>query len=105
MNVTNQQERNSMKAVYIRRRIAVAVLLIALAVQAFALFKLVSKPAFECKPAEVRLGHQMIWNIADQYCSGDITLAAKKIMEDNNIEGKDLRGLLPSTVIIIKGGN
>jgi hypothetical protein len=64
-----------------------------------------AKPTFTCKPASVQVGHQMLWNIADIYCSGNITDAAKEIMEDNNIKGEDLNYLPPSTIIVIKGGN
>ena len=63
------------------------------------------KPTFVCKPAVLPLGDQILWNVADTYCSGHITDAAVYIMKTNNIEGKDLRQLLPSTIIVIKGGN
>ena len=68
-------------------------------------YAVLTAPTFTCTPAEVRLGHQMVWNVADIYCSGNITDAARYIMKTNNIEGKDLRHLLPSTIIVIKGGN
>lgn len=64
-----------------------------------------SQPTYTCQTASIQLGHQMIWNIARNNCKGHITDAARYIMKTNNIEGKDLRHLLPSTIIVIKGGN
>lgn len=104
MYTNNNRKDNPMRITYIKRRIAVVTIIIALAVQAFAMFKVMSQPEFTCQSTEVQVGHQMIWNIADKYCSGDITLAAKQIMKDNGITGEDLRTLSPSTIISIKGG-
>jgi hypothetical protein len=64
-----------------------------------------SKATFTCLPGQVIRGNNTLWNIADIYCSGNITDAAMYIMEENNIEGEDLNYLLPSTIIVIKGGN
>jgi hypothetical protein len=94
---------------YTKRRIMVALIITFISTASFFAVKAVgnflSAPTFTCIPGEVRLGHQMIWNIARDNCKGHITDAAKSIMKDNNIEGKDLRHLLPSTIIVIKGGN
>jgi hypothetical protein len=94
---------------YTKRRIMVALIITLISTASFFTVKAVgnvlSEPTFTCIPGEVRLGHQMLWNIADTYCSGHITDAAMYIMKTNNIEGKDLRQLLPSTIIVIKGGN
>jgi hypothetical protein len=94
---------------YTKRRIMVALIITLISTASFFAVKAVgnelSQPTFTCQPASIQLGHQMIWNIADTYCSGHITDAAVSIMKDNNIEGKDLRQLLPSTIIVIKGGN
>jgi hypothetical protein len=94
---------------YTKRRIMVALIITLISIASSLAIKAVgnalSTPTFTCMPAEVRLGHQMIWNIADNNCEGHITDAAVSIMKDNNIEGKDLRQLLPSTIIVIKGGN
>lgn len=91
---------------YTKRRIMVALIITLISITGFFTVKAVantlSAPTFTCQPAEVRLGHQMIWNIADINCSGNITDAARYIMKTNNIEGKDLRHLLPSTIIVIK---
>lgn len=103
--------------IYIKRRIAVLVIPMILALAIWSgptkapinvftkAYAVLTAPTFTCTPAEVRLGHQMVWNVADIYCSGNITDAARHIMKTNNIEGKDLRHLLPSTIIVIKGGN
>ena len=91
---------------YTKRRVMVALIIALISTASFftvnAIKNTLSAPTFTCIPAEVRLGHQMIWNIADINCSGNITDAARYIMETNNIEGKDLRHLLPSTIIVIK---
>jgi len=98
-----------MRKIYRQRRIMVIVTMVLSLSATFFAVKTVgnvlSTPTFTCIPGEVRLGHQMLWNVADTYCSGNITDAAVSIMKDNNIEGKDLRQLLPSTIIVIKGGN
>ncbi len=98
-----------MKNTYTKRRIMVALAIVLIPLAGFftakAIKNTLSAPTFTCMPGEVQVGHQMIWNIADIYCSGNITDAAKYIMKTNNIEGKDLRQLLPSTIIVIKGGN
>lgn len=103
--------------VYIKRRIAVLVIPMILALAIWSgptkapinvftkAYAALTAPTFTCTPAKVRLGHQMVWNIARDNCKGHITDAAKYIMKTNNIEGKDLRHLLPSTIIVIKGGN
>jgi hypothetical protein len=104
-----QQKEKKMRATFIKRRIMVALAMVLVPITGFftakAMESYFGQPTFICQPAEVRLGHQMIWNVADTYCSGHITDAAVSIMKDNNIEGKDLRDLLPSTIIVIKGGN
>ena len=109
MNVNHNKKGNTMRSIYIQRRIMVVLIMVFALVSTFFAVKAVenvmSKPTFICTPTDVLLGHQMIWNIADNNCSGNITDAAKYIMETNNIEGKDLRQLLPSTIIVIKGGN
>lgn len=109
MNVNHNKKGNNMRSIYIQRRIMVILAMVLIPAAGFftvkAMGNYVAKPTFTCQPADVRLGHQMIWNIADQHCSGNITDATKQIMEDNGIKGKDLRGLLPSTIIVIKGGN
>jgi hypothetical protein len=106
---TNNKKGYSMKAVYIKRRVLVALFLLISGVIGLRIVSItttwLSKPTFTCQAAEVRLGYQMIWDIADNNCSGNITDAAKQIMEDNYIKGNDLRVLLPSTIIVIKGGN
>lgn len=91
---------------YTQRRIMVALAIVLIPLAGFftakAIKNTLSAPTFTCQPASIQLGHQMIWNIADINCSGNITDAARYIMKTNNIEGKDLRHLLPSTIIIIK---
>lgn len=103
---TNQQKGRNMRAIYIKRRIAVIVIPI-IAIAAFVgVTKFVSQPTFSCNAAEITLVKgDKIWNLADQHCSGNITDAAGKIMDDNGIEGKDLDSLRPGTIIIIKKGN
>ena len=98
-----------MRKIYRQRRIMVIVTMVLSLSATFFAVKAVgnelSQPTFTCQPASIQLGHQMIWNVARNNCKGHITDAAVSIMKDNNIEGKDLRQLLPSTIIVIKGGN
>jgi hypothetical protein len=109
MSVNHNKKGNNMRSIYIQRRIMVALAIVLIVAAGFftakAVENYVAKPTFTCQPAEVRLGHQILWNVADIYCSGNITDAAMYIMEENNIEGEDLNYLLPSTIIVIKGGN
>ena len=109
MNINHNRKDHPMRKIYIQRRIMVVFAMVLIMALGFftakAMENYLAKPTFTCTPAEVQLGHQMIWNIADNNCSGNITDAARYIMKTNNIEGKDLRHLLPSTIIVIKGGN
>ena len=109
MNINHNRKDHPMRKIYIQRRIMVALAIVLFPVSGFftakAMESYFGQPTFICQPAEVRLGHQMIWNIARNNCKGHITDAAVYIMKTNGIEGKDLRHLLPSTIIVIKGGN
>ena len=109
MNINHNRKDHPMRKIYIQRRIMVALAMVLIMASGFftakAMENYFAKPTFTCKPASIQLGHQMIWDIADINCSGHITDAARYIMKTNNIEGKDLRHLLPSTIIVIKGGN
>lgn len=109
MYTNNNRKETSMKSVYIQRRIMVIVAMVLMITAGVFTVRTVenflSEPSFTCQPAEVQLGHQKIWNIADQYCSGNITDATSKIMEDNYINSRNLRILIPTTIIVIKGGN
>ena len=109
MNVNHNKKGNNMRSIYIQRRIMVVLAMVLLPVAGFFTAKAMEnhfgKPTFVCKPAVVTLGDRILWNVADTYCSGNITDAAMDIMQTNNIEGKDLNDLLPSTIIVIKGGN
>lgn len=96
---------NNMRALYIKRRIAVIAAVILFAISGNGMIKMINKPTFNCRPGSTVLGHRTIWTVADQYCSGNITDAAKQIMKDNEIQGKDLTSLRPAMVIVIKGGN
>lgn len=103
MYTNNNRKGTLMKSIYIKRRIAVVLIPVALILAIIGMGKVANQPAFTCQTTTVEVGHQMIWNIADKYCSGDITLAAKQIMKDNGIKGEDLRTLSPITIISIKG--
>jgi hypothetical protein len=117
MNVNHNKKGNNMRSIYIKRRIAVLVIPMVLAlavwsgptkapINVFAkVYAVLTEPTFVCEEAEVLLEDQMLWDIADKYCSGNITDANNYIMKNNGIKGKDLRDLLPSTIIVIKGGN
>lgn len=105
---TYNQKGYSMKAVYVKRRVFVALFILISGIFGFRIVNTVAewlaRPTFTCQATEVALGHQTIWSIADQYCSGHVTDAASQIMKDNHIKSKDLRILLPTTIIVIKGG-
>lgn len=109
MNVNHNKKGNNMRSIYIQRRIMVVLAMVLLPLAGFftakAMENYFGKPTFVCKPAVLPLGDQILWNVADIYCSGNITDAAVSIMKDNNIKGEDLNYLLPSTIIVIKGGN
>ena len=109
MNVNHNRKDHPMRKIYIQRRIMVSLAMVFIPVTGFftakAMENYFGQPTFICISADVRLGHQMIWNIADRYCTGNITDANNYIMKNNGIKGKDLRDLLPSTIIVIKGGN
>ncbi len=103
---TNQQKGRNMRAIYVRRRIMVAIAPFLIVGALVAVAKFVSQPTFTCTAAEITLVKgDKIWSIADRFCEGNITDAAGKIMDDNGIEGKDLDSLRPGTIIIIKEGN
>ena len=95
--------------IYIQRRIMVAMALVLTLTSAFVTVKAVanalSNPTFKCQSAQVVRGDSTMWNIADTYCSGNITDAAMYIMRDNNIKSEDLMSLPHSITIVIKGGN
>ena len=100
---TNQQKGRNMRAIYIKRRIMVAVAPFLIVAGLVGMAKFLGQPTFTCTAAEVTLVKgDKIWNIADRFCEGNITDAAGKIMDDNGIEGKDLDSLRPGTIIIIK---
>lgn len=103
-----------MDAVYKRRRIIAAIV-------AFVLLGTVGKmtyeagaymvnritdPTFVCEPGTHAWQHgDRLWDIADVRCSGNITDAARQIMDDNGIKGKDLSTLRIGTIIVIKKGD
>lgn len=99
-----------MRATFIRRRIAVAIAAVCLSWGTInigqSVVDFLQEPTFTCQEAQVTLVKgDKIWNIADKFCSGNITDAAGQIMDDNGIEGKDLDSLRPGTIITInKGG-
>lgn len=95
--------------IYIQRRIMVAMALVLTLTSAFVTVKAVanalSNPTFKCQSAQVVRGDSTMWNIADTYCSGNITDAAMYIMRDNNIESEDLMSLPHSITITVTSSN
>lgn len=118
MNVNHNKKGNTMRSTYIKRRIAVVILPLLLAlvfwggptkapINVFAkAYAVLTEPTFVCEQGEHTWtkGDKM-WNVADVRCKGNITDATKQIMDDNGIKGKDLNSLIPGTIIVIKGGN
>ena len=103
--------------VYIKRRIAVLVIPMILALAIWSgptkapinvftkAYAVLTAPTFTCTPAKVIRNYQAMWNIADKYCSGNISDATHYVMKTNGIKSKDLMSLRPSMTIVIKGGN
>ena len=72
-----------------------------------AVVSVLAEPTFTCQGTTTAIAenNRTVWDIADTYCSGNITDAAKYIMTTNNLIGEDLKDLRLGSTIVIKGGN
>ena len=114
MRTSNQQKGYSMKSVYIKRRIAVVVIpmLLALAIWSGPVkapinvfvkaYNTLTAPTFECSAGEEVRGKRPIWNITKKYCKGNLSDATKWVMDTNGIKSKDLSVLPYGLIITIK---
>ena len=110
MYSTTKERGNAMRTTFIKRRIAVGIIaavlsIIAVHVSSMVVTKIVdivSTPTFSCNAGEEMRRTQPVWNIADKYCTGNISDATSFIMELNNIKSKDLSVLPYNLIITIK---
>lgn len=109
MNINHNRKDHPMRKIYIQRRIMVVLAIVLFPVSGFftakAMESYFGQPTFICQPAKVIRNYQSMWNIADKYCSGNISDATHYVMKTNGIKSKDLMSLRPSMTIVIKGGN
>ncbi len=112
MNPSNNKKKGcDMKNVYIRRRIAVLVIPMVLALAVWSgvtkapvnvfvkAWHNITAPTFECSAGEEVRGKRPIWNITKKYCKGNLSDATKWVMDTNGIKSKDL-SILPRNLII-----
>ena len=107
----NNNKEVPMRTIYIQRRIMVTIAMVLTVIASFVMFKslttFLATPTFTCSDVitAIAQNNRTVWDLADTHCSGNITDAAKHIMEINNLKGKDLKDLNIGSTIVITGGN
>lgn len=104
--INKQKGVRNMRATFIKRRIIAAIALVLFAWGSVNIGQTVvdflNQPTFICKAGKHTWKQgDKVWDIADVHCQGNITDAARQIMKDNDLAGKDLNSLPFGTVIKI----